>query len=501
MEREKEDSSSAQVLKRDVQELIERVESADSEQLRQLVRKDPDFTRELLSSFPSLVNAASQVMIGMTAQLEEGEAEAVMELLAGSVFALRGEELGEAINGFCRLMIKMYELRPDMVNRQKLEVISDAINATDWGKVRKYLTCRVEARSDYYVELIDLIGDQPLALINILNVVPEYIDLVSKVLATVFDALVLPSEAMTYALWKVLQEVDWSLVAQAVNGGFRFINIVNRGDLILGEGGSRYAAVVAQMSEDFTGNLDWEEARNALIFVSGVLETTVNALTDSALSTEEGLRAATGVAVSVANAYVGSASHLLRRLSELPTERVRGMGADIGSSLNAAETGRAINSLLVLFNRLCAENGSLFAEVVGGTMSEVEARQAVMALGNALGQANMALAEGNTLEGLSLPELVGEMANSALGSYNRFSQQEPELIAKSIDRFAATLDYEQVSLAASHVSAQITEAAVRNPRMAFTVFRAFFKAAYDFMKTYVRRSFKSRWGREESRVD
>ncbi|MDY6795565.1 MAG: hypothetical protein SWK76_09865 [Actinomycetota bacterium] len=75
--------------------------------------------------------------------------EQSMEMLSGSVARIDGRELGEAANPLLSVPIRLYEENPELLTREKMGVISEAVDTLDFGKLRKALMYRLQASQGY----------------------------------------------------------------------------------------------------------------------------------------------------------------------------------------------------------------------------------------------------------------------------------------------------------------------------------------------------------------
>ncbi len=157
-----------------------------------------------------------------------------------------------------RLIIRLHEENPQLFTDGRTSVASDAIKGVDFGKLRKAIIYRAGEDLGALRGELELLGENPVALVNLFSVVAPIVNDALAVLKTVFDVLALPAEAMTYALFKILEDVDWREFAAVVNGAAALLVTLHRGNLILGEGSPYSRGPADRISSELLGGLDGE---------------------------------------------------------------------------------------------------------------------------------------------------------------------------------------------------------------------------------------------------
>ncbi|MBU4193430.1 MAG: hypothetical protein KKF66_00340 [Actinobacteria bacterium] len=478
-------SSAAKLLGGNIMRLVESIESADPAELsRELFGDDQESLQKVTRAFPSIVNTAVQVCKGFAEALERLPADAGARMMAGSLSEISGAGIGDAVNSLSRVLIQFYERDPDLFNRSKLETTSDAIKAIDYGKLRKSLTYKARVQMEYRREAVVLIGEEPIALINLISLIPEYVNDTLKLLNQVLDSIGFPPEAMTYAVFKILEEIDWEELSGAVNGVSRFINTLQKGDLLLGDGSSEFTGVISSVSEDFTQNVDFIEVSRAVSALSEYMEAAATSLATGALEKEGGALAISGALLSISNSAIRSMSAILERATALHPETLGAMAGGLKDNFSARELGAAFNSALVLFNRFTAGDPELAGTIIGNALSGVDSEQAGLAASTLTAEFVRAVL-GGTAAGKPELGVLGIVVNNTLASYNQLSAEDPQVIARSLDVFLASLDEDQVNKAAKSAASQVADAALRNPGVTRAVVRALLSATFKFVKGYI----------------
>ena len=485
-------SSPAELLSDSILRLVESIESVDPGELSQQLLGDDESLRTVVEALPRFINAAVRVCNGLAEGLERLGEDSTAELMAGSISQVDGAAIGEAINSLSRVIIRSYESDPELFNKVKMEITTDTVNAIDFGKLRKYLTYQARRRSEYSREALALMGEEPVALINLVSLLPEYVNNTLVVLNQLLDILTFPSEAMTYAVFKILEEIHWEELSEALNGTFKFIDALQRGNLLIGDGSSEFEGVITSVSEDLVRNLDFKWASRAFSALSDNLEPVVTSLATAALQTEDGALAVGGALLSLSNLSIRSTAVILDRASALPPEVTRKMAGGLRQSFSARELGAAINSALVLFNRFTEEDPEMLGAILDGVLSGVDPAQAGLAGKTLVTGFSQTLLAGPAAGEPLLPGVLATVMNNALASFNQLSGEDPQLISRRLDRFLTDLDEEQLGQAARNATSQVTDAALRNPGVARVVVKAIASATYNFIKGYMKNLWSKR---------
>ncbi len=479
------DSSAAKLLSDNIMRLLESIESADPAELsRELFSDDRESLQAIIEAFPRIINTAVQVYKSFAEALESLPADEGARMLADSLSRINGVSLGEMVNSLSQVLIQFYERDPGLFNRSKLETTFDAIKTIDFGKLRKSLTYKARARMEYRREAVALMGEQPVALINLVSLVPEYVNHTLKLLNQVLDSIGFPPEAMTYAVFKILEEVDWEEMSGAVNNVSAFINTLQRGDLLLGDGSSDFTGVISSISEDFTRNVNFVEVARAVSALSEYVEAVATSLACEALGKEGGALAISGALLSISNSAIRSTSAILEEATALPPNAFEAMAGGLKDGLDVRELNTALNSTLVLFNRFAAGDPELAGAIIGNVLSSIDSEQAGQAASTLVAAFGKAALDGTTA-GKPEPGVMSIVANNTLASYNKLSDEDSRVIARGLDVFLASLDEDQVRKATRSVATQVADAALGNPGVTRAVAGALLSAVFKFVKGYI----------------
>jgi len=451
----------AEQMRDTVSRLVKGVNTSDPRELaRELFRDDGEFSQSLIEAVPRLVSAAAQAVRLFVESMESLPAEKGAELVAGAYAQLEGGEIAEAVNAFSRLVIRLHEQNPDLVPSNRAGIVFDFMQATDFGKLRKAITYRFDDRLELIRREVELLGDNPMALINIFSVVAPVVNDALQVLKALFDILALPAEAVTYALFKIMEDLDWHDVAAIINGLAAFIVNVHRGSLILGDGSLYTRGPFLRISSDLVAGLDGQALAEAIAAVGEEGEAFSTAFVNQVLGNENLALPLTEAVVSLANSSFRTVASILEKANTLPQETMSKMVTAMVEDLEIAELARALNFLAATGRRLIAENPELLTRL---------SREALSALGLDLG-----------------PEALAKGLNRALSSYNSWAAKNPGLVAEGIGGFLVGIDTRELDRAAQSSAGQVADALSRNPEVMRVALKAALSIVYGGARGYVK---------------
>jgi hypothetical protein len=444
-----------------VSRLVKGVNASDPQELaRELFREDGEFSSALIEAVPRLVSAAAQAVKSFVESMEGMPAEKGAELVARSYAQVDGGEIGEAVNALSRLIIRLHEENPELFAANRTGVVSDVMQAMDFGKLRKAITYRVGERLELTRREVELLGESPMALINIFSVVAPIVNDALQVLKTLFDILALPAEAMTYALLKIMEDIDWREFAAVVNGAAALVINLHRGSLILGDGSLYTRGPFLRISSDLVAGLDGQALAEAIAAVGEEGEAFSTAFVNQVLGNENLALPLTEAVVSLANSSFRTVASILEKANTLPQETMSKMVTAMVEDLEIAELARALNFLAATGRRLIAENPELLTRL---------SREALSALGLDLG-----------------PEALAKGLNRALSSYNSWAAKNPGLVAEGIGGFLVGIDTRELDRAAQSSAGQVADALSRNPEVMRVALKAALSIVYGGARGYVK---------------
>lgn len=435
-------------------------EGYPGEAARELFSDDGEFSAALIESLPRLVSTAARAVIAFAESVEGMPADKGARLFAGSYAGIDGAEIGEAVNAVSRMIIRLHEEDPELIRSGRTGIASDAIKAIDFGKLRKAVTYRGGERLGALRGEVELLGENPISLINMFSVVAPLANEALQVLKAVFVALDFPAEAMTYALFKIVQDIDWRDAATVVNGLAALIVNLHRGSLILGDGSLYTREPFYRISSDVVSSLDGRVLAEAVAAIGEEGEAFSAAFLGKVMEDEGLLVSLTEAGVSLANSAFRAVYSILEKANALSRETLEKMLAVVASDLETAEMGRAAGVAAALGRRTVEENREL-----------------------AYGLARQVL---SSLELDASPEAVAKGLNRALASCNAWMDVNPDLLAARLTPLFAELDARELERAAKSASGQVADALTRNPALMRSLLKAALSVIAGGIRGYLR---------------
>ncbi len=180
--------------------VVRLVEGMDEAAIRsmasELVAQD-GFSETLINGYPRAINLGIQIARAMVESLEQLPADRSADMLAQALKGVDGKEVGEAINSLSRLLIAVHQARPGLMAESRVSVISDAVGAVDFGKLRVALTAHYQSRMSMLEGKVDHVVGFPLGLANLLNVVPPLANDLLRILAKALEYMKFPDELLS----------------------------------------------------------------------------------------------------------------------------------------------------------------------------------------------------------------------------------------------------------------------------------------------------------------
>ena len=442
---------------------LQSVDSGDPKELaEELFREDGEFSELLVRSVPGIVGAVTQMVKSFAESLENMPAEKSTELLARSLSRVDGKEIGEAVNALSRLYIRLHEQDPEFYPQKRLSIASGMVEEVDFGKLRKALIFRNQERMELLRSEVEMMGDEPMAIINLFSVVTPMVNNLIEVLTAAFETLEMPPEATAYAVFKILQDINWNQLSNVVNGLAGLIVTIHRGNLILGDGSLESRAVFSRISEDLLSGLDPQAVAEAVQAVGAEGEAFITSFAATALENVELTSWMSGAMASVISSYLTAVANVLERFNALPPERIKKLADGIAEDFEAGELGRALNNLVIMIGRISSESPELFGAILKNTMTAAN------------------------LDEILSTEAISTGVNQILISYNRLSRENPRMVEENLDGLLAGIDARELSEAVQTTASQVAEATSRHPEVIKAVLKALVSMAFKTVRGYIR---------------
>lgn len=433
-------------LRESLRNFLESIGGRDPRELaRELLDGEGRLSEALLESLPALAQALLEAARLVLQRMESLPPEKVARILARAFPGAEGDLVGELLNSLSSLLIRLHEERPELLVEEKVEFFSRATRTVDFGKLRKLLAYRASDRLEGMRREIEILGDNPVALVNIFSVVSPAANQVLQVLKTLFKVLDLPAEALTYALFNILEEIDWRDAAEVINGAAAFIVNLHRGSYILGDGSLYSSSPFSRIASRLALGIDKPLLAEALAALGEEGEALLSSLAEQALEDVDLAASLLEAAASLANSSLRVLANLLEKTASLPPEDRARLREAFAGGLSAEELIRLSRSLAAILRepRLAAEaragttaeEGSTalpWRDIAAPLRAELRERLEARALARRLNQALRALNRR-----LQEPSAAEGYASALLGSLDRAELEG--LLRASASRLRETL--------------------------------------------------------------
>lgn len=453
--------------------LLRDVNEGDPRELAQaLVGDDGDTSLAVLEALPKVLEAAARAVKALAEHLESLPPESTAQAVDRALSRLDGGAIGEAVNSLSRLMIRLHEQDPGLLARRRLAITAGAVRAVDFGKLRKALVFRAEENLELLRGEVEALGDNPVALVNLFSVAPPVINQALKVLQKLFEVLNMPAEAMSYALFNILEDLDWKGIAEVINGAAGVAVNLHRGNLILGEGSPYSATSFSRIGSELVAGLQGPLLAEAVAALAEEGETMLAALVDQALKDEAMAVSLVEAAVSLANALSRTAASLFESLCSLPPETMRGMKEALALGLDTEGTARAVHAFLELGRRAGEESPGLLSRIGREVASSLRAERTSL---------------------ISYHSLA-DRVNRALRAFNRRAAAGMPA-GSAASGFLERLDHAELDRAAGNAASLLAGTLTAHPELAGIALRAFSTIIFQTIKGYL----AGRWARLRGR--
>lgn len=158
------------------------------------------------------------------------------------------------------------------------------------------------------------------------------------------------------------------------------------------------------------------------------------------------------------------------------------MAERLEQDFEARELGRLLNSLVVLINKLSDHNPDLVSEILRHTLPSIELDKCGVAARTVVLQLKEAALDDPGLSARLKPAAIGGYVNTGLASFNRFSQEKPDLVARGLAGTMSALDGRELSTAVNSLVSQVVDAALENPDILKSVIKPLVSGVLRFLK-------------------
>ncbi|MEW6553693.1 MAG: hypothetical protein AB1384_05350 [Actinomycetota bacterium] len=439
--------------------------------------EDVAFSMSVLGASPKMVNWITEALIELGVQLNNFTLDILRDFLVKLGQDLDIEKLRSLPDAYAPLVNQLL-----LEDRKALDgliaglgVIAGEMmqagertwrkiwNTADFGKIRVGLTAHLEGRREELQGEAGLFN--PVAISNLLGVVPPLANFTLRVTTRALQALNLPAEILANAVFQLLEDIDMAETGGLVNALAGFVNALHRGNLVLGRDEPRFKEVFSRVSRDLVENVDGEAFKNMLLALKDDGAVIGSVISDYVYATPEATaQVVRGVYLAV-GAGLRATAETFRRFSEMPEEAIGAFIDSYEEAIDMREVARIINYGAVYMNKVFEARPGELARHTGRMLAGLDTEELVAAGKTAALQVAGAALADPTIKAAMEPEAVGEMINAGLAAFNRFAWQNPGVMADKAARFLAVVDTDQLVLAAGELAGAGIKALMKNPEV------------------------------------
>jgi hypothetical protein len=458
--------------------LLIHLRDINPENARELVKaaiwEDVAFSMSVIGASPKLINSLAEALVELGVQLNNFTLEILRDFLAKMGQDLDVETLKsipaayaplvndlllndrEALDG---LIAGIGSLADEMIQAAE-RTWRKIWNTADFGKIRVGLTEHLEGRR------AELAGESeifnPVAISNLLGVVPPLANYLLRVLTRTMQALDLPSEILANAIFQLLEDIDQKELGGLVNALTYFVNSLHKGNLLLGRDEPRFKEVAFRVSKDMVENVDGEQLKAAALALGEDGKVIGEVISSYLFATPQSTVEVVKAMHTALNAALRTVAETTRRLSELPADAVAELAEDYKNRFEAKDLGRILNYQALMFNKLCEQNPDMLSEILVKTLSAVDNEVWAAASKTAVLQVRDAVAATPQITAALEPEAIGRNINNGLSTFNKWHLENPGLVEEKIMATLAVVDASALSRAMEGVLTPLMVAIAKN---------------------------------------
>jgi hypothetical protein len=459
--------------------LLIHLRGINPENARELVKaalwEDVAFSMSIMGASPGLINSLAEALVELGVQLNNFTEDILKDFMVQlgrdidvetiksipAAYAPMANKLlledREALDG---LIAGLGSLAEDMA-RAAERTWRKIWNTADFGKVRVGISEHLETRRAELEGVPEIFN--PIAISNLLGVIPSLANLILRSLTRTLQALDLPGEILANGLFQLLEDIEMQELGGLVNALTGFANNLHRGNLLLGRDEPRLKAVFERVSGNLIDNVDGERFKEMLVaikedgaVIGEVISGYLFATPESTVQVVRALYLAIGAALrSVAGTY--------ERFLELPPHALAGIMDAYEEALDVREIGRIANNHATLFNRICEVRPDWVGDSLGKILASLDNEELAKTGRTTLLQVRDAALADPAISAALEPEAVAERINAGLVFFNEFTRENPNLVTDKVSRTLAALDMDEAERAVKEMMWTTFRVLMKNP--------------------------------------
>jgi len=476
--------------------IISNLAEMDPEKARELAKvllwSDSVFSLGLLGQLPRGLNFLVAFLDELGRQLQNVPPHLLREFAAEMGRALDTESIKALPRAYAPLL-KSQGFTADedsetirLSREKKIRFLQKRIRDTDFGKIRSAFARQLELNYPVMESLVTTVVNDPVIFANLITILPPLLNNLAKTTASVLDQIDFPQEILASAAFNLLEDLEAEELGTIINSSCRLINDLHKGSAVLGGAEPRFRAVLQNFFEKILHNVNEAEAAGAILALGEDLEVIFCAAADTAAHRPELQGKMLSALLLGFGAGLRGFTYLLEQVSRMSPQHYGNIVRQLAEE-DFAESGKMINALVRLTNRVLDENPTLVENTLAGLYRSLDRAELQSLLRKLLQQAEAFPADENLLE-LFPPRETAEILNSGLASYNRKLVREPIKDGRSFSPYLEHLDQEELSRALLLTSSRLSGALAAHPRLARSIIKSLFKVLFGALKGSLRRT-------------
>ena len=432
--------------------------------LEALFWKDPESRQYLRDGAVETINSAMRLSSQAFEELHTEQREG--EILEGEK-EVDPEALGELVTSLFKWMGEAAGKDEETIRaaqQKKIEFVREAVQNTDFGKIRSAVAQRAETEYPVYESLAASLVEDPVNFSNLVSTLPPLINNMLRGTSSTVSRVDFPPEILASAVFNLMDDLETTEIAGIINGFSGLINDLHEGSQILGRNEPRFKEVLHNFVEDSVENLDETAASDAWLALMEDMEVGIEVAAEVIVDKPELLEKFFPAMIMGANANLRGFTYLLRNMEDLPAETYRELGKTWQEKADFQEIAGLVSVFASLSNRMLEENPELLAQNMT-TFYEALDKEELKELGKKFMQQGYIFAQKEELLEYLNPQSTGKTINSLLASYNHMLEQNPEKVHSSLNAYLQELDPEELSRAIDNTARNLTDALASNPQL------------------------------------
>jgi len=404
------------------------------------------WTPLLARALPGALNTLCDTVAGVAValgSLDRPQGEAAPKRLQRGMDPAR---VAAAVNALSVLAIALEREHPTLGSDGAVDWPA-LVAAIDHGKLREAAVgLSALARRSAQPLLEQWLAD-PVAVANLVLVLPALVNDGVKLLAFVVERLDLPDEVLASAIFNVLRVLDLSALSTLVNGATRTINVVHQGSITLGLEEPAFKAVFTELTDGLLELLDRGAVADAVVALAQDGDVVARVLARRLSTDPTLLSEVLRTAVRLVNVALLTGREVLTEVEQLPSATLEELATRL-PVVDARAVAELLSQTLRTLTRLERTLGS---GATGRWLDDVVAALDWEAAGALLWRFGTPVLQSYVGSGWQQfrdrPEALGTWVNGLLRRFNGFVAEDPARTADFVPRLLSAVDSAELSRA------------------------------------------------------